>query len=152
MRISDNRSFYTTEFFIPKNTQSETFTIIINAENIDGEVLASTVEGDINITFNKLNKDRTLYFSTVNGDIDITFPKGTNANIMVRTMEGDVYSGFDGEVTLGKETEDETATTKSQNNFSNIFQSNYIATKINGGGQEIYLSTIDGNVYIRKGE
>jgi hypothetical protein len=124
----------------------------INAENIDGEVIASTVEGDINITFNKLNKSRTLYFSTVNGDIDITLPKGTNADIMTRTMEGDVYSCFNGDVTLGKETEDETATTESQNNFSNIFQSNYITTRINGGGQNIYLSTIDGNVYIRKGE
>jgi hypothetical protein len=124
----------------------------INAENIDGEVIASTVEGDINITFNRLNKDRALYFSTVNGDIDITFPKGINADIMTRTMEGDVYSGFDGDVTLGKETEDETASTESQNNFSNIFQPNYITTRINGGGQNIYLSTIDGNVYIRKGE
>jgi len=124
----------------------------ISAKNIDGEVIASTVEGDINIAFNKLIKDRTLYFSTINGDIDITFPKGTNANIMVRTMEGDVYSGFNGDVILGKEIEDETATTESQNNFSNLFQSNYITTRINGGGQEIYLSTIDGNVYIRKGE
>jgi len=124
----------------------------INAENIDGEVIASTVEGDINITFNRLNKERTLYFSTVNGDIDITFPKGTNADIMTRTMEGDVYSGFDGDVTLGKVTEDETATTESQNNFNNIFQPNHITTRINGGGQNIYLSTIDGNVYIRKGE
>jgi hypothetical protein len=124
----------------------------ISAKNIDGEVIASTVEGDINIAFNKLNKDRTLYFSTINGDIDITFPKGTNADIMVRTMEGDVYSGFNGDVILGKETEDETATTESQNNFSNLFQSNYITTRINGGGQNIYLSTIDGNVYIRKGE
>jgi hypothetical protein len=35
--ISNNRGFYTTEFFIPKNTQSETFTIIINAENIDSK-------------------------------------------------------------------------------------------------------------------
>ena len=124
----------------------------IRVENINGEVIASTVEGDINITFNKLNKEKTLYFSTVNGDIDITFPKGTNADIMARTMEGDVYSGFDGDVTLGREIEDETATTEPQNNFSNIFQSNYITTRINGGGQEIYLSTIDGNVYIRKGE
>jgi hypothetical protein len=124
----------------------------IRAENIDGEVIASTVEGDINIAFKRLNKDRTLYFSTINGDIDITFPRATNANIMVRTMEGNVYSGFNGEVTLGKEIEDETATIESQNNFRYIFQSNYITTRINGGGQEIYLNTIDGNVYIRKGE
>lgn len=124
----------------------------ISAENIDGEVIASTVEGDINIAFNKVNKDRTLYFSTINGDIDITFPKNTNADIMIRTMEGDVYSGFNGDVTLGKETEDETASTKSRNNFRYLFQSNYITTRINRGGQDIYLSTINGNVYIRKGE
>ena len=66
-------------------------------------------------------------------------------------MEGDVYSGFDGDVVVGKEIDDDTATTESQNNFSKIFQSNYITTRINGGGQEIYLNTINGNVYIRKG-
>jgi hypothetical protein len=71
---------------------------------------------------------------------------------MARTMEGGVYSGFNGEVTTGKEIEDVTATAGAQNIFNNIFQSNYITTRINGGGQDIYLSTINGNVYIRKGE
>jgi len=123
----------------------------INAKNIEGEVIASTVEGDINVTFNKLSKDKTLYFSTVNGEIDITLPKGTKADVMARTMGGDVYSGFDGDVTIGKEIDDETTKTESKNIFSNIFQSNYITTRINGGGQEVYLSTINGNIYIRKG-
>ena len=123
----------------------------ITAENIDGEVIASTVDGDIKITFNKLNKDSTLYFSTVDGDIDITFPKGTNADVMARTMEGDVYSGFDGDVIVGKQIDDETATDEPQNTFNNIFQSNYITTRLNGGGQKIYLSTVDGNIYLRKG-
>ena len=124
----------------------------IKAKNIEGEVIASTVEGNINVTFNRLNKDRALYFSTINGEIDITVPKGTKADVMARTMGGDVYSGFNGDVTVGKEIDDETATTESKNIFSNIFQSNYITTRINGGGQEVYLSTINGNIYIRKGE
>ena len=123
----------------------------INAENIEGEVIASTVDGDIKVTFKKLNKDGALYFSSVDGDIDVTFPKDTKADIMARTMDGDVYSGFDGDVTMGKEIEDETATTESHNNFSNIFQSNYITTRINGGGHNVYLNTVDGNIYIRKG-
>jgi hypothetical protein len=122
----------------------------INAENIDGEVIASTVEGDINVSFYRLNKDRTLYFSTVDGDIDITFPKNIRANVMARTMEGDVYSGFNGDITIGKEIDDETATTESTTIFNNIFQSNYITTRINGGGQDIYLSTINGDIYLRK--
>ena len=122
----------------------------INAENIEGEVVASSVDGDINITFRKVNRDKALYFSSVDGDIDITLPKDIKADIMARTMEGDVYSGFEGDVRVGKEIEDETAET-SQNNFSNLFQSNYITTSINGGGQQVYLNTVDGNIYIRKG-
>lgn len=123
----------------------------INAENIKGDVIASTVDGDINVTFRKLNKDSALYFSTVDGDIDMTFPKETKADIMARTMDGDVYSGFDGDVTMGNEVADDAATTESQNNFRDIFQSNYITTRINGGGHDVYLNTVDGNIYIRKG-
>ncbi len=139
----------------------------IDAENIEGEIIASTVEGDINISFNKLNKDRALYFSTINGEIDITFPKDTKADIMAKTLGGDVYSGFNGDVTFGKEIEDEPAPPGPppgppteppigpqigpQIFFKNIFQSNNITTQINGGGQGIYLSTINGNIYIRKG-
>jgi DUF4097 and DUF4098 domain-containing protein YvlB len=123
----------------------------INAENIRGEVFASSVDGDVRVIFAELKKDRALYFSSVDGDIDLTIPKDTKADIMAKTMDGDVYSGFDGEVTVGREIDDDTATPESQNNFSRLFQSNYITTRINGGGQAIYLNTIDGNVYIRKG-
>ena len=124
----------------------------ISAENIRGAVFASSVDGDIHVILNKIKKNGALYFSSVDGDIDLTLPKDTKADIMAKTMDGDVYSGFEGEVTVGREIDDDTATPEAQNNFSRIFQSNYITTRINGGGQEIYLNTIDGNIYIRKGE
>ena len=124
----------------------------INAENIRGAVFAYSVDGDISVILNKLKKNGALYFSSVGGDIDLTLPKDTKADIMARTMDGDVYSGFEGEITVGREIDDDTATPEAHNNFSRIFQSNYITTRINGGGQEIYLNTIDGNVYIRKGD
>ena len=53
----------------------------------------------LKIVFNKLSKDNALYFSTVNGEIDITLPKGTAADIMAKALNGDVYSGFEGETT-----------------------------------------------------
>ncbi len=123
----------------------------INAENIRGEVFASSVEGDIRVVFDKLKKDRALYFSTVDGDIDLTLPKDASVDICAKTMDGDVYSGFDGDVSVGREIDDDTAAPEPQDNWSRIFQSNYISTRINGGGQDIYLNTIDGNIYIRKG-
>jgi hypothetical protein len=123
----------------------------IKAENIEGEVIAYTVDGDITVTFKKLTKDGALYFSSVDGDIDITFPKDTKADIMARTMEGDVYSGFEGDVTMGREIEDEDATIEHKTNFHHLFQQNYITTRINGGGHDVYLNTLDGDIYIRKG-
>ena len=124
----------------------------INAVNIRGEVFASSLDGDIRVVFNNVKKDHALYFSTVDGDIDLTLPKDTKADIMAKTMEGDVYSGFEGDVAVGKEIDDDSSKQGSQNNFRKIFQANYITTRINGGGQEIYLNTIDGNIYIRKGD
>ncbi|MBN1832958.1 MAG: DUF4097 family beta strand repeat protein [Deltaproteobacteria bacterium] len=124
----------------------------ITVKNMDGIVLANTVEGDINVAFKNLDNDKELYFSTVNGDIDITFPKETNADIMARTVEGSVYSGFDGDVTYGNQSDDEESTKDSQLPFVKMFRSDYITTRIHGGGQDIYLNSVDGNIYIRKGE
>ena len=120
---------------------------------MDGIVLANTVEGDINVAFKKLNNDKELYFSTVNGDIDVTFPKKTNADVMARTIEGSVYSGFDGDVTYGDKSDDEKSTKDSQYIFlGNMFQADYITTRINKGGQDIYLNSVNGSIYIREGK
>ncbi len=124
----------------------------IDAVNIEGEVIASTVDGDINVIFKELNKGSALCFSTVDGDIDITFPENIKADIMAKTIEGEVYSGFDADVIMGKSSEDETVTTGGISNFINPFHSNYITARINGGGHDVHLNTIDGDIYIRKGK
>jgi hypothetical protein len=123
----------------------------IDVENIKGEVVASSVQGNLKVIFDKLSKDNALYFSTVNGEIDITLPKGTAADIMAKTLNGNVYSGFDGETTTENVVNEKTGTAALQNIVNTFFHSNYITSKINGGGQDIYLSTINGNIYIRKG-
>ena len=123
----------------------------ITAENMDGQIIASTVEGEINITFRNINKDKTLYFTTVNGDIDITFPKDINAYVMSSAAQGDIYSGFAGDVVIGDESANEKRRIGSQNPYHITLPSNYITTKINNGGQKIYLNTMTGNIYIRKG-
>lgn len=123
----------------------------VTVNNMEGIVLANTVEGDINVTFKKLNNDKELYFSTVDGDIDVTFPEKTNADVMARTVEGSVYSGFNGDVTYGDKPDDEESEKDSRFLFGNMFQSDYITTRINKGGQDIYLNSVNGSIYIRKG-
>ena len=41
--ITNDKRFYNTEFFIPKNNQPETFTVIINAEN-DNSKSSKTIQ------------------------------------------------------------------------------------------------------------
>ena len=124
----------------------------ITVKNMEGIVLANTVEGDINVIFKKLNNDKELYFSTVDGDIDVTFPEKTNADVMARTVEGNVFSGFDDAAIYSKDLDDEESSKDSQYLFADMFQSDYITTRINKGGQDIYLNSVNGNIYIRKGK
>jgi hypothetical protein len=123
----------------------------IIAENISGEAVASTVDGDINMSFSNLSKDQDQYFSTVDGDIDITLPKETKADILARTMDGDVYTGFDVDLDYGNQINNKKGNA-SQNFFNPYYNSNFITARINGGGIKVYLNTINGNIYIRKSE
>lgn len=124
----------------------------IDMENIAGEVTASSVQGNLKIAFNKIRKENALYFSTVNGEIDITLPKKTAADIIAKTLNGNVYSGFDAEVTPHHVAGEEADESGMPSFVSSFLNANNITSKINGGGQEIYLRTINGNIYIRKGE
>jgi hypothetical protein len=123
----------------------------IIAENISGEAVASTVEGDLKISFITLNKDRDQYLSTVNGDVDITLPTEVKADILARTMDGDVYTGFDVDLTYGNQLEDRKGDVP-QYPYNPYYNSNIITAHINGGGNKVYLNTINGNIYIRKGK
>lgn len=123
----------------------------ITVNDMDGIVLANTVKGDLDVTFKKLVDDKEIYLSTVYGDIDITFPKKTNADVMSKTIEGDVYSGFDGEVTPGEHPDGLEETKDAKTYFTNMFQSDYVTTRLNKGGQDVYLNTVKGSIYIRKG-
>ncbi|GEM_PF-1658715 len=123
----------------------------IIAENISGEAVASTVNGDITVSFKMVNKESALYFSTVDGDIDITLPKDIKADIMARTMDGDVYTGFDVDLTYANQMDNKKGNS-SPNWVKPYYDSNFITARINGGGNSVYLNTIDGNIYIRKGE
>jgi DUF4097 and DUF4098 domain-containing protein YvlB len=128
-----------------------TVNVKITAQNITGEAVASSVDGEVNISFKRVNKDSSLYFSTIDGDIDITLPKEIKADIMARTMDGDVYTGFDTDLVFGGEMDGRKGGAF-QNFINPFFNSNNITARINRGGNKVYLNTINGNIYIRKGE
>ncbi len=62
----------------------------INLLDISGEVAVNTVDGEILVTFGDVDREKPMYFSTVDGYIDVTFPPDIQANLTLRSVDGDV--------------------------------------------------------------
>lgn len=122
----------------------------ISLNNISGEVVAHSIDGDLLILFKEVPKEEPMAFSTIDGDIDVTFPKKTKATISAKNVDGDIYTDFDMDITHVKEV-DADRNGGWQNGLTGMF-GNTITGKINGGGADILISTVDGNIYIRKGK
>jgi len=122
--------------------------------DVSGDITAHTIEGDMTITFKNGGHTKPLYFSSIEGDIDVTLPSGTRADLVMKTIDGDIYSDFNMDFyheSGRKEDKQEHSTGSFNIGFINLFP-NSVTAHINGGGSEINLQTIEGNIYVRKGK
>jgi hypothetical protein len=124
----------------------------ITLQDVSGTVLINTVDGDIEAAIKNIKNDRPMSFSTVDGDIDITIPSSTKADLKVKTVDGEVFTDFEIELIALTTEEQNTASSGFVGlNFGHML-GNTIYGKINGGGPEIRMSNIDGDIYVRKGQ
>lgn len=108
----------------------------VKLKNVTGPLVVSTINGSVDVTFTTVSKDKPISIATINGEIDVTLPAATPANIEMSNINGTMYSDFD------FHTDDK--------NLKRIGGSS-VKTQINGGGVDIKLHTINGNIYLRKG-
>jgi hypothetical protein len=118
----------------------------IKLAGVSGNVVANTVNGDLVVTFNSVDGKTPMAFSTLNGKIDVTLPASTKANFKVKSDMGEVYSDFDMEIDKSQPQRNKT----SQSGLYKISVNDWVYAKINGGGPEIMMKTMHGNIYIRK--
>ncbi|MCA1594397.1 MAG: DUF4097 family beta strand repeat-containing protein [Acidobacteria bacterium] len=97
-----------------------------------GLARANTVNGSITASLGNANWSNELEFETVNGGIDLSFPSGLSAELHAETVNGDIISDFP--VTV-------------QGRFSKRNLNGQIG---GGGGRELRLKTVNGNVQIRR--
>jgi hypothetical protein len=119
---------------------------IIVLNNISGSVVANTVNGDVTVTFDRVDPNAAMAFSTLNGDVSVTFPPDTRANLKLKSDFGDVYSDF--EVDIDKTTPKIDKTEKS--GMYRIKKDDWVYGKINGGGPEIMMKNMQGDIYVKK--
>ncbi|MGZ3755405.1 MAG: DUF4097 family beta strand repeat-containing protein [Mucilaginibacter sp.] len=118
----------------------------INLFNISGSVVANTVNGKVLVTFKSIDPKAAMAFSTLNGNVDVTFPAGLKANLKIKTDQGQVFSDFD----MTTDASQPKATKTAKDGMYRITIEDWIYGKIDGGGPEIMMKNMNGNIYIRK--
>lgn len=118
----------------------------ITALNISGTAVATTYNGDIKITFDKITENTPMAYSTYNGDIDLTMPAATKATFKMKTEQGEIYTGFDMEITSSGPVQKK----DSKSGTFKIIIDDWKKGNINGGGAEMTMKNYNGDIYIRK--
>jgi DUF4097 and DUF4098 domain-containing protein YvlB len=118
----------------------------ITALNVSGSVIATTYNDDIKVTFDKVTENAPMSFTTYNGDIDLTFPASLKASFKMKTEQGDIYTGFDMNITS-------TGPVQKKDSKSGTFKiviDDWKKGDVNGGGPEVTLKNYYGDIYVRK--
>jgi hypothetical protein len=104
--------------------------------DVNGSVLANNVKGEIKVDIGLVKMNAPLALSSVTGSITLILPASQKANVKLQTDFAGVYSDFD---------IDKDSTVPKSNNMAHR-----TTGKINGGGTEIFIKTVGGNIYLRK--
>lgn len=114
------------------NLEANAFVSTVNG-NVDLSTLglgtASTVNGNVTAEIGMADWDRNLAFTTVNGNVTAQVPPETNAEAQLTTVNGAVSSDFP---------------------LDQISERNLQGT-LGSGGNQLTLSSVNGNVTLRRG-
>lgn len=120
----------------------------IKMKNIGGSVVANTINKDIVVNFTEITPNTPMAFTTLNGKVDVTFPGALKANVKLKTDMGEVFTDFD--IDVDKTSSKINQSIDKENGLYKIKKDDWTYGKINGGGSEIMMKTMQGNIYIRK--
>lgn len=117
----------------------------IRLTDISGSAVANTVNGSIVASFRTIDP-KAMAFSTLNGNVDVTFPASLKTNVKLKSDRGEMFTDFDFEA-------DKTQPKVNKTSKEGMYRLNiedWVYGKINGGGPEIMMKNMNGNIYIRK--
>jgi len=114
--------------------------------NISGSVIATSINGNITVSFASVTEKAPMAFSTLVGKIDVTFPATFKANMKMQSDDGTLFSDYDMLF-------DGAAAKMNKVNTPTLYRTNIsgkLSGRVNGGGAEILMKNMNGNIYIRK--
>jgi len=115
----------------------------IKLTNLVREADASTINGDLDITYTK-NPDKDCRFYSLNGDINALFQKGLTANLSFESFNGDFYTDIQPIEGLPVKVEE----TKAGDGIK--YKVNGNRYKIRTGGALLDFETFNGDVFLKE--
>jgi len=107
--------------------------------DVTGPIVASTLSADIKIIFSSLSQTSPTSIASISGDIDISVPETSRGNFSMSSTSGEIYTDLDLQVTRN-------------NSLRNWGGGMFANASLNGGGVEITIKSISGDIFIRKGD
>lgn len=118
----------------------------ITLTNISGSAVANTINGTLKANFKTIDTSSPMAFSTLNGNVDVTIPATAKFDVKLKSDRGEIYSDFD--VDIDKSAPQ--ATRSAKDGMYKVSIDDWVKGKINGGGSEIMMKNMNGNIYVRK--
>ena len=118
----------------------------IALNGISGSAVANTVNGTMKVSFKSVKADSPMAFTTLNGNVDVTFPATAKFNVKLKSDRGEIYSDYDMDVDKTQPK----GVRSAQGGMYKVSVEDWIQGKVNGGGSEIMMKNMHGNIYIRK--
>ncbi len=108
----------------------------IEIGNVSGSLVAHTTSGNIEVRFTQFSSSKPSSISSVAGEVDVALPSNAKANLRLKTITGEIFTDFEMD-------------TPKEKGLEKVGGGKTSST-INGGGTELHLESISGNMYLRK--
>lgn len=117
------------------------------ATGISGSVVAHSLNGRVAVSLDRVAPGKSMSFSSLNGDIDVTLPADTKATVRTKSDNGETFTDF--EVTM-QPSQPVVEDNRSKGGKYRVKSDRTMVGNINGGGPDLTLKTLNGNIYLRK--
>jgi DUF4097 and DUF4098 domain-containing protein YvlB len=118
----------------------------IYLKDIAGSAAVNTLNGNVEADFAQLTGNEVLSFTNLNGKIKLNLPPQAKFSVKAKSQFGEIYTDFD--MKMKRETTRSQST--SADGMYQVKIDEWVQGTVNGGGPEIYIKSLNGNVYIRK--
>ena len=120
----------------------------ISLTNVAGTGIIHSANGEVKAHFTRVT-GKPMSFTTMNGDVDVALPADIKATVRLDSGHGEIYTDFPIEMmptTMQQTVQDD----RGKGGKYRIKMEKAMVGKINGGGVEYTLKTMNGDIHLRR--